>query len=599
MVAYLLIAWSCVARAGTLTVDVQTPDGRGLAQAEIVVINPQLEAISGFTDTSGTARFDNLPTGNYRVRATPPAEDIHVARYHPDATEYCNADLVDIESITRITMTLPEGERLSGWITDAGGTPLDGVRVRATAAASMATRDGWTNADGEFTIRGLEPDLEWRLQAAKTGFPVQWWGGSLRQSDAPAVAVGDSALAAPWALLDGVTVSGLVTGTGDSIPNATVRVYSNSQVTIAHTDGDGRYVAYGVPTGSMTAWAAADGFAVTYLGDSDRPDRFVDLATDGDDENNIDIDMPRESTLSVQLIGEAPLTEGSLEGISVVLYNDERTVGRGEQTDADGFARFSGLHGGDYQLYVYGSRVGHADDWARDPDNDLAVVAVGGENRSTAITVPLAMAHTVHGRVVDEWGQPIRGADVVISEHRSDANVNSQPGGLFVEATDRAGEFIAAGIPDGAWNIRVQTDPICASDPGHVAVYLPNTVDPLMADRVEIESADRAITEVLFTMPDDHDHDGMGDRWERRYGLDLQRNDALEDPDDDGLNNLTEYRLKSDPFHQEGYWVIERRCGCATPSGLPTGWALMFIAVAAFSRRRASTWRQKSARLEQ
>jgi|GEM_PF-1235928 len=599
MVGPLLIGWSRIGVAASLTVSVQTTNGDAVPHAEVLAINPELEATSAFTNSRGDAQFEYLPPARYRLRAIPPTGDVHVARYHPNEVEYCDAELVALESTTTVTIQLPEGESVSGRITDAEGTPINGVRVRASAAASSAMREGWSDADGAFTIRGLEPHQEWRLQAAKTGFPVQWWGGSLRQSDAPLIAVTEPALSEPWSLLSGVTVSGSVTGPSGAVQNATVRVYSNSQVTITNTDDAGRYAAKGVPVGSMTAWATADGFAVTYLGDSDRPDRFVDLTVDGESETGVDITMPSESTLRVQLTGSAPLTDGSLENISVVLYNDERTVGRGEQTDSNGVAHFSGLHGGDYEVYVYGSRAGHADDWARDQSGQLATVRVAPESVDNDFDVPLGIAHSIHGRVVDEWGQSIQGVDVVISEHRVAGIDDAQPGGLFVESTDADGEFIASGIPDGTWNIRVQADPVCPADPGHVAVYLPNTVDPLMADRLFIESADAAITEVLFTMPDDRDHDGMGDRWERKYGLDLQRNDALEDPDGDGLNNLTEYRMKSDPLRQEGYWVIVRRFGCATATTALTGWALLVPMIVAFSRRRGSTWPQKLVRREQ
>ncbi|MCK5774329.1 MAG: hypothetical protein KAH57_11120 [Thermoplasmata archaeon] len=47
---------------------------------------------------------------------------------------------------------------------------------------------------------------------------------------------------------------------------------------------------------------------------------------------------------------------------------------------------------------------------------------------------------------------------------------------------------------------------------------------------------------------DDRDYDGIADDWEEYYGLDPNDpNDANEDPDHDGLTNLEEYRLMTDP----------------------------------------------------
>ncbi len=49
----------------------------------------------------------------------------------------------------------------------------------------------------------------------------------------------------------------------------------------------------------------------------------------------------------------------------------------------------------------------------------------------------------------------------------------------------------------------------------------------------------------------DIDEDGMEDRWEDVYGLDSTVNDALLDPDRDGLYNIGEFRIKTDPMNPD------------------------------------------------
>lgn len=44
-----------------------------------------------------------------------------------------------------------------------------------------------------------------------------------------------------------------------------------------------------------------------------------------------------------------------------------------------------------------------------------------------------------------------------------------------------------------------------------------------------------------------HDHDKLPDRWERKFHLNLKKNDAKRDRDRDGLSNLREYRSHTNP----------------------------------------------------
>lgn len=50
-----------------------------------------------------------------------------------------------------------------------------------------------------------------------------------------------------------------------------------------------------------------------------------------------------------------------------------------------------------------------------------------------------------------------------------------------------------------------------------------------------------------YGYPLDRDEDEMGDAWEREHGLDPARDDRLEDPDGDRLNNFDEHQLGTDP----------------------------------------------------
>ena len=89
----------------------------------------------------------------------------------------------------------------------------------------------------------------------------------------------------------------------------------------------------------------------------------------------------------------------------------------------------------------------------------------------------------------------------------------------------------------------------------------------------------------------DLDKDGMPDDWERNFGLDTGRNDARDDADGDGLVNIDEYRLGTDPTKadtdEDGYSDLAERDAGTDPQDADSHprsmvWivALIIIAVA-------------------
>ena len=89
----------------------------------------------------------------------------------------------------------------------------------------------------------------------------------------------------------------------------------------------------------------------------------------------------------------------------------------------------------------------------------------------------------------------------------------------------------------GNWEVVVSFSPLCPSDIGY-----------LTPDTLTIQIPQQEITRIVLLKDDDQD--GIPSEWEIEWGLDPNRNDANEDPDDDGLNNLQEYLNGTDPFRQ-------------------------------------------------
>ena len=582
----LLAALVLDVHAGPLAGTVYGANGQTIVGAEVLAINSRLQAAVAETDQNGHYRFVGLPDGRYRLLATPPTGDVHAPRYFPSARGLCEGNLVSTgDASLTVDIDLPLGFTLSGRVLDVEGAPLSGVRVKANSESGYHNRDGHTDDDGRFAITGLEPQGDWSISAFVSGHPLQWFGQTYAAEESTWVTTLEDTELGDWALLDGIGVSGIVDGPAGPVSEALVRVFSGGQVSQTTTDESGVYEAIGLPPGDVTSWAAAEGYATTYLPDADRPTTSVPVTEEGEWREGLDITMPEETTLSVQLTGEAPRTLGDLSGLPLVLYNDTQSVGRAAQTDRDGMAEFRGLHPGQYTLYTYGGDAGHSDDWVRDASGTIMTIELDGEVLDEVITLPLAPAVTVVGTVVDDHGFPVPGAAVVINDASDDDE--DELSTFFLTATsDDNGQFEAVGVPAGTWTVAALSQSLCLSDPGHVTVYWPNEVDPVMAERLTT-SLDNPVVSMHFTLPRDGDHDAMGDRWERRHGLDLSRDDGAEDPDNDGLTNLVEFRLRTNPNAPEGEWIVEQNCGCAVGGTRRDGWMLLGLAALVGLRRRS------------
>lgn len=74
----------------------------------------------------------------------------------------------------------------------------------------------------------------------------------------------------------------------------------------------------------------------------------------------------------------------------------------------------------------------------------------------------------------------------------------------------------------------------------------------------------------------DTDSDGLPDAWETTYGFPIGTNNAAEDPDGDGLTNLQEYQLGTDPTSGTSFF----KASLAPVSGSPGNYQLSWNSVA-------------------
>ena len=571
------------ALAASLSGTVLDAEGAPVAGALVQAFDVLLRAEEGETDAEGAWRIDDLPAGTWRVRAVPTYTDNLVTRWHPAAQDFCESEGRTLDTLGHdggVDITLEEGAQIRGRLVDSTGGPIASEVVWALAADevtdALLDRPTLTGPTGEFVIRGLDAPAAgaglWTLYTRPEGFPDQYLGGAYRRDDAQPIDLPgqDERSVGDWSLKDGILVSGRAMGPEGPIVGGNVHVFAGGQVVTVQTDEDGAYEAVGIPPGDVLPWVSAEGHALTYYPDHDRPTDYAGAVTEEGGALAVDdLVAPAEARLLVDLVD--PEDGTGLGGLSALLYNSDQTVGRGDLVDDTGRLVIDRLHPGEYRLYVWGEAAGYADDWVLGEDGDPLPLQIEAPGDSAPISLSLPRAGIVGGQVRDESGAPLPGAAVTL---RRDSD-----GALAVATTDREGRYQLGGLAEGEWTAQAAAQPLCPGDPSAVTVYVGPTVNPAWQGTVPLAAGGR-VDGLDFWLPEDADRDRMGDTWERAAGLDPDRDDGAEDPDGDTYDNLTEYHLGTDPLSP-----ASGGAGCGGCGGAG-GAALLLLPLAAVRRRQ-------------
>jgi hypothetical protein len=129
----------------------------------------------------------------------------------------------------------------------------------------------------------------------------------------------------------------------------------------------------------------------------------------------------------------------------------------------------------------------------RRPSDSPAAIALQSEERRDGIDITLPHPSVMTGRVVDEAGEPVEGADVRLlhSQYRDGRRRLVDAGGQGTHRTDDRGVYRIYGLPPGEYIVSAQvaTGQSVADLRGLTTTYFPGTANPREAQQRAVDVA--------------------------------------------------------------------------------------------------------------
>ncbi|MFC5290891.1 SdrD B-like domain-containing protein [Actinokineospora guangxiensis] len=484
-------------RAASISGRVVDDGGNPIPGAEVTLTGPN-GSTTVTTDAEGNYTFPDLPPGTYTVTETQPPG----YGDGPDTPGSAGGDSSVNDVISGIV--LDSGEQATGYefaeqrgslsgvvyddtngngVRDAGepGIPNATVTLTGTDANGTAVEVSvTTNDQGEYTFADLVGGEYTVTETQPAGYAdgadvAGDAGGTPTEPDTitgVALGGGQDATGYEFGEYKAASISGrVVDDGGNPIPGAEVVLTGPNGTTTVTTDAEGNYVFDGLVPGT---------YAVTETqpdGYGDGPDTPGSAGGDNSENDVISgIVLDSGESATGYVFAE---DRGSLSG---VVYDDTNGNGvrdAGEPgipnvevtltgTDANGAAvevtvttndqgeyTFVDLVGGDYTVtesqpdgYADGADTpGDAGGTPTAPDS-ITAIALGGGQDATGYEFGEYKAASISGRVVDDAGNPIPGAEVVLTG----------PNGSTTATTDAEGNYTFSDLPPGAYTV-TETQP--------------------------------------------------------------------------------------------------------------------------------------------
>ncbi|MDE0958872.1 MAG: carboxypeptidase-like regulatory domain-containing protein [Planctomycetota bacterium] len=367
-------------------------------------------------------------------------------------------------------VVLAEAEVVEGIVYSPDGKPVSGARITANQVRQggrnryrSVSSTAWSKSDGSFRISFPRPDSQWRLTAS---FPLL-----LASEELTIDPQGQNTTGVKLMLRWGAVVSGLVTGAGMPVPDATISFQTGSRGwnrnnRSTRTDETGYFQISGLVEGEFSIRASAQGF-----GDALLSDQMIRA----DEQLRIDMKLLKETTLSgivIDLRG-APVNGAQLS------VSDSTGARRGGLTGLDGYFSIDQLAPGLVDVRCDSS--GYLRTQLREID------PVHGP-----IELVLEQEFSLRGVVVDlETGEAIERARVSVRSVSSSEQRRSNRGRW--DRSNREGEFKVDGLRANQYQVSASADGFVTAT---FSVQIP-AADPEDSILIRLDPGGRVIVDVV------------------------------------------------------------------------------------------------------
>lgn len=512
------------------------------------------------TDAAGNYNFANLPPDTYFMQSGQTGYvtqlwnhiNCFAPSYQPCSTAQAVPIIVGTSDVADINFALQRVSLFTGTLSDSNGpigTAYFASYVYAMDPSGTIVADGNGDATGHYTISPVAPGTYY-LYASVGGYFDQLYAGHDCAQPCPdelasglplQITANEQQIEADFVLNPFPSMSGRITdaGTGAPLSNAQVVVTTTPNTpyypaTVVNTDPAGNYLVYRIAPGEYYVWAQSP----------DHVDEIFDGVACEDPDYyypNLHCDLSAATLLTVSHDGASPQVmnfglrrSGSITGhaiaragagsdlpamdIAINLYDSSGTSIASTSVDASGQYVIPDLAPGTYYIVASGpypdpryiSQMWQNKDCTTCVPTTATPIQVALGAAVAGIDFQITRLDAVVGRVVDQSGQPIRGAVVDLfnttdKSYAFGAAVDEQ--GFYVVPGNLGSSYYVATEAGGAYVDQVYSGIVCsqgnaydgrcslagalgvnlsssATQP-HVVNFVLKSTDPIFADGFE------------------------------------------------------------------------------------------------------------------